>query len=256
MLWQACLPEGPLLAHATAALLGGKGANDPAPWLFGGVEFGTPLPAIDAKQQEEVAGLALAALMKALPRRGLAAFPETMLNIVSFGKKRLLIATPCGSPFVIFAWPAGSPTKISAGIRTLLDNWPKSAPLPQAPDALAELGDAGRLRPSGHAEVHPEVLLPPADTPLATTLLAQIVGIVGHLVEARIRNQPAPTPGTFVDRYLRVPATIRLAPDEITVAIPIDQINLDIRRTGLDHDPGCVPWLRRTVNLIFDGTIS
>ena len=34
-------------------------------------------------------------------------------------------------------------------------------------------------------------------------------------------------------------------------SIPIESIDIDLRRAGLDFDPGYLPWLRRDVKLVF-----
>ena len=40
--------------------------------------------------------------------------------------------------------------------------------------------------------------------------------------------------------------------DEVHVIMPIDAIDIDLRRAALDLDPGYLPWLERTVKLEFE----
>jgi hypothetical protein len=40
--------------------------------------------------------------------------------------------------------------------------------------------------------------------------------------------------------------------DRRIVTMPMEAIRLSIRRGGLDHDPGWVPWLSRHVRIVFE----
>ena len=37
--------------------------------------------------------------------------------------------------------------------------------------------------------------------------------------------------------------------DELTVELPLSSVDLDVRRAGLDRDPGWIPWLRKTARI-------
>ncbi|MEO8549053.1 MAG: hypothetical protein ABI678_03750, partial [Kofleriaceae bacterium] len=50
----------------------------------------------------------------------------------------------------------------------------------------------------------------------------------------------------LIERTGRIVAT----EDELTVELPLSSVDLDVRRAGLDRDPGWIPWLRRTVRIV------
>ena len=50
-----------------------------------------------------------------------------------------------------------------------------------------------------------------------------------------------------------------LDPDEIRIELPLATVDVDVRRAGLDADPGWVPWLERRVRVIYvpgDGDVA
>ena len=57
----------------------------------------------------------------------------------------------------------------------------------------------------------------------------------------------------FVAQFLTIPGRVRLGPETMTIALPMECIDLAVRRGGLDRDPGWVPWLARNVRLVFEG---
>ncbi|HEX2572302.1 MAG TPA: hypothetical protein VH877_22345 [Polyangia bacterium] len=248
-LWVACLAEGAVLARAVAALLGGDSAADPAPALFGGVEPEGTL-AVALAQQEEVARTTLAALAQALPRRALAALPELHLSLVDDHTGRLLIATPAGSPFVVFAWPAATREQLEAGIAALDAGWPDSAPPPCAPAALAQLDRRARIRATrAHA---PRPFIPYTDDAPTTALLAQVIGAPCLLFSARAALAPG-TAADLVASHFAHPARAILGRESMTIVLPIARTDLALRLAGLDKDPGWIPWLRRKVRFVFEG---
>jgi hypothetical protein len=253
MLWRACLPEGEVLAHAAAALLGPAGAGDPAPALFGGVAPALPFPPVSPEQQEEVSAALLAALAAALPRRGPASLPETVLGFAAHPTGRQLVAAIPDSPFAIFAWPAASPHAVEAGVRAFLDAWPVGAPPPRGLPALAELDPSVRVRPARGPGLSPALLLPAAPSSHAAALLAQTAGSLGQLFVSRAGSPALPSAADFVQHYLALPGRVDLAPETMTVTLSLEGIDLAVRRAGLDRDPGWVPWLGRFVRLVFAG---
>jgi hypothetical protein len=253
ILWKACLPEGDVLAHACAALLGPGAAGDPAPPLFGGLPPGRALPPVAVEQQQDVAAATVAALASAVPRRRLAALPEVVLDLVPHASGRLLVAAAPRSPFALFAWPAPSPADAAAGLRAFLRAWPRSAPPVSARPALAELDGAARLQPSPEAKVSRNILLPEAPSPASATLLGQAAGALCGLFAARTGALACADIAAFVRRYLALPARVTVTAGEMAVMLPAEPIDLDVRRAGLDRDPGWVPWLRRKVHLSFGG---
>jgi hypothetical protein len=42
---------------------------------------------------------------------------------------------------------------------------------------------------------------------------------------------------------VRRPGRVLARPGWVEVAMPADRVDLDVRRAGLDLDPGWVPWL-------------
>lgn len=46
---------------------------------------------------------------------------------------------------------------------------------------------------------------------------------------------------------------LMLPEERLIVAMPMSAVDLDLRRAGLDQNPGWVPWLKRRVELVFEG---
>lgn len=44
---------------------------------------------------------------------------------------------------------------------------------------------------------------------------------------------------------------ITVTADEIRVELALATVEVDVRRAGLDFDPGWIPWLARTVRIVF-----
>lgn len=258
-LWKACLPEGQILARAMAALLGPMAAGDPAPALFGGVSAldVSEIPAIPPAQQAEVCDELLVALLNALSRRGTQP-PPIFLNLVESPAGRLLAAFTTGF-YVLFAWPAPNSAATAAGIDIFLKSWPRSAPAPEASNVLIALDQAGRLGLNSVLARPPSLLLPSAPTVAGVCLLAQICGSLAFYFGRRAVSGSEDSPGfgnTFVARFLTVPARVQSEPDALAVVLPMDCIELDLRRAALDRDPGWIPWLQRTVRLHFQHVAS
>jgi hypothetical protein len=252
ILWQVCLAEGAVLSHAAAALLGPAAAGDPAPALFGGVTGEPPLPVVSSEQHAETASALVASLAAAFPRRGLATLPDTVLGLVEHSSGRLLVAVMPDQPFVLFAWPAPEVRALVAGIHTFLAGWPSSGPPPRAVPELAELDRSGRLRPSRRAVISPSLVLPrAAASPHAVALVAQVGGALGGLFVGRIGQPGRAGSDHLVDDFLAIPGEIELAPESMTVRLPLERVDLRVRRAGLDADPGWVPWLGRRVRIVF-----
>lgn len=254
LLWRACLPEGLVLAHAAAFLLGAAAAGDPAPGLFGGTDPRDSLPEVSSAQQSEVALALLAALGEALPHRAMAELPETVLRLVDTPRGRLLVAAEPDSPFTLFAAPAQSLEETRLALDAFLGVWPASAPASTATPALAELDRRARVRP-----VKPEplvnLLLPASDSLLGCALISQVAGSLGHLFTARIGTAGQSEPTDLVARHLSLPGKVHLIDEAMAIRIPIKYLGLDTRRAGLDADPGWVPWLRRHVIFVYEDPV-
>lgn len=254
-LWKACLPEGGVLAGVAAALLGPTAEGDPATMLFGGVtarevfEPPTVLPA----QQAEVSGELLQALVHALSWKELA-LPLISLELVESSAGRCLLAVAAGS-FILFAWPAPDAAATADGMAAFLKVWPRFGPAPQASGALSALDPTGRLCRAEVTRAPSSLTLPVVPTSAAVCLLAQICGSLAFWFAVRVASaaDDALCPAdTFLARFLRVPARVELEPDVLKIIMPMDRIDLDLRRAALDRDPGWISWLQRTVCFEFE----
>ncbi|MEB3260940.1 MAG: hypothetical protein VKP63_09975 [Cyanobacteriota bacterium] len=250
-LWQACLPEGLVLAEATAWLLGPAGAGDAAPLILGGVERLGDWPEVTLDQLGEVAAATLGALAAALPRRGLATIPPLALTLTEQAGGRLLTACAEGSPFVVFAWPADRPEAIQAGLRLLLSRWPAGCPVGAEP-ALIRLDGSGRLRPLV-ASSRPERLVPAEGAAAMAALLALVVGAPALLFTARAASAGedkavrAGGAAAVLSRHLRRRGWIHVSEGRLEIQMTAAANPLTLRKAGLDRDPGWLPWLRRDV---------
>lgn len=249
-LWKACLPEGMVLAAAASALLGPGLTGDAAPTLFGGVDVAVACPEVTPEQQAEIAIATCAALAAALPRRDLADIPPVHVTLAEHATGRLLVAVAEGSPFAFFAWPAVTPELPRTGLRALLDSWPHRGVLSATP-ALASLDVSGRLR-SRTDEAPVPLLLPDAPSVSATALLALVAGAPCQLFAARAGAPPLATVEAFVARYLARHGRVRISPERMDVIFDANDVDLDVRRAGLDRDPGWLAWLKRSVHFIFE----
>jgi hypothetical protein len=249
-LWRACLPEGQVLAYAALALLGADAVADPAPPLFGGVVPGDLLawPAVSPEQQGEVSTALLAGFASALSMQGVLA-PQVMLDLAPSPMGRLLVATGLG-PFAVFAWPAPDARAAAAGVFAFLSAWPVAASPPQAPGALLSLDPGGRLRPLSPTANRPAPLLPSAPDAAAGALVAQACGAMAELFSLRASAKPT-TAQDLVDRYLALEGHVWLAPEAMTIQLPMASIDIALRRAALDRDPGWTPWLGRSVRFDF-----
>jgi hypothetical protein len=250
-LWKACLPEQKILGHAAAALVGEELMSDAGISLFAGSGPGPPVPSVSEDQLNEVSEALLVALCAALPRRGLAQLPQTMLSLEYQGRASLLAARPVSSPFAIFARPAPTPDAARTALEAFLAHWTRSAPAPLVSPGLAELDASGRLRPTHQAEKPPAALLPKAPSAPATALLAQTIGVLCCLLQARAGATDIPNANSFVEKYIQLPARVLDSTEELTVVMPADAVKIELRRAGLDRNPGWVPWLQKTVRLEF-----
>ena len=162
----------------------------------------------------------------------------------------MLAVAASGSPYALFAFPARSLDETQRALDAFLGVWPASAPPPRATPALAELDRRARVRPAKEMSPAGDVLVAEADTLQACALLTQIAGSLGHLFAARVGVADRIGPTDLVSRYLSLPARIRRAGETMEIRIP--GASLDVRRAGLDANPGWVPWLRRRVTFDFE----
>lgn len=255
-LWKVCLDERRVLARAAAAILGEDAVGDAAPLLFGGItrrELLEP-PDISSEQQQEAAGDMLAGMVAASQGLGIGKLPAPTLDLVAAPAGRLLVAT-CGFPLAIFTWPAVNAAAVNAGINVFLRYWPPEADTPVGSDIVLRSDRFGRLRPGFVPSDTVGCLLPEAATVAAGAVLAQVCGSLLQLFRWRLaanEEDAAAGHAELVSRYLALPARIALADEAMTILIPMDRIDMAMRRAALDRDPGWVPWLRRTVRIEFE----
>jgi hypothetical protein len=258
ILWKVCLPERLVLAHAADAILGPDAAGDPAPLFFGGVSRAEMLefPPVSSEQQGEVGAELLANIAAAIPRRGLAEFPPIYIDILETPAGRMVAAFASGS-FVIYAHPAPDARSAADGIAEFLKRWPVSAPTPQARPVLAALDSIGRLQPAPAPPGRADSLIPPASSAPATALLIQLCGSLCCLFALRAAANDEQTPlfsGIFVRQFFSITGRIVADAERLTIVMPMERIDIRLRRSGLDRDPGWIPWLARTVRIEFEGS--
>lgn len=217
-LWEACVDEQAVLHRGLAAVCGDAG--DPAVATLSGTADARPSP-VDAERGLEIRTRLVPALRRAAARRGLTRWPELALTVTSRGPAVLHATT---LPWAIAAWPdaegAGDEASAHAGV----------AALPS--------GDGGAW-------------LPDAPETEEAALLAMVIGVPATLLALRLGTRER-DPVLFARRWLRRAAWIADDGKTVTVRFGANAVDLDLRRSGADADPGWVPWLRRTVELHYD----
>jgi hypothetical protein len=250
-LWKACLREDVFFAKVARMLAGADAANDPAPELFGGASPSLPLTPIDPEQFHELAIGLLAESAAALPRRELATRPTIEWRIGHARVGRLLLAVPTRTDLPVFAWPAPTGSALAEGLRRFSEVWPTG--LVVAHPALADADPAHRVRSDVRIPLSGPVLIADADDLAHAAALTQAAGSLAYLFGARVAPPEPPTAASLAERYFTVPARITRDRDTMIVRMPSDRIDTSIRRAGLDHDPGWIPWLRAQVRIEYDG---
>ncbi len=71
---------------------------------------------------------------------------------------------------------------------------------------------------------------------------------IGVALALRLRMTPAPD---LVARTCARRAHVRADPGWIELHLALDEVDVDIRRSGLDHDPGFIPWLGAVVRFVY-----
>ena len=116
-------------------------------------------------------------------------------------------------------------------------------PPPPAADDPAVLALAG-LTPTAP---------PPEGRP---PLAAEATALDGHArrwaaTTARRLGREDDDPAAVVTEVARRPGAVVAVPGWIEVHLPLDEADVDIRRAGLDLDPGWVPWLGAVVRYVY-----
>ena len=256
-LWKVCLPEGQVLASAAAMILGEEAGFDAAPALFGGLPPGArpEPPPVSSEQQQEASREMLASLVAGLARFGVGSPSEPVLDLVDPPAGAMLIAH-AGFPAPIFAWPAADPAALAAGVDTFLGVWPPTLGAPSASDVVRQVAGSRNLTRAEGAPGGPACFLPDSGSGAeAGALMAQLCGALLHLFHSRLvafGGEPVTDCAALVSRHMSLPGRIALGPESLTVRLPMNRIEIDLRRAGLDRDPGWAPWMRRTVRIEFE----
>jgi hypothetical protein len=174
-----------------------------------------------------------------------------MMEVVGTPVGRLLVAT-CGFPAAIFAWPAPDADGVAAGIAAFLAHWPRDTEAPQGRDPLPDFDRSGRVRRAAGPPA--PCWLPRVPSAVAGCVLTQVCGALLQLFHARLvaHGGAAVDASDLVARYLTLPGRVALAPEAMTILLPMDRIEMPLRRAALDRDPGWLPWLQRTVRIEFE----
>jgi len=139
---------------------------------------------------------------------------------------------------------------LASGLRQFLAAWPTSARLHAAP-ALASAAPLGRLLPLPRGFPPVPLHLPGATTPAAAALLAQAIGAPCQLLLSRSDARAVDSVGAFTARFLARDARVALTDGELRVTFA--DLDLALRKSGLDRDPGWLTWLERTARFEFSG---
>jgi hypothetical protein len=126
--------------------------------------------------------------------------------------------------------------------------------VPAAPDDPAVLALAGTPADRGAALIHAA----PA-TPAEQEALDRLARDWAMLTAARLTaaappaaDEPADDPMRAIHALAHRPGRVVGAPGWIEVRLPLAQVDLRLRRAGLDIDPGWVPWLGTVVRYVYE----
>ncbi|MBX2796116.1 MAG: hypothetical protein KTR31_00565 [Myxococcales bacterium] len=108
----------------------------------------------------------------------------------------------------------------------------------------AELGAAGPQAPAWWQ--------PPEAATDAQRLAQLLWGAALAAFEARL-HEPVDDWSAFQQRFLAVPGRLERHDDAIVVCVDARLVDFDVRRAGLDRDPGYLPWLRSSLRLRYEG---
>jgi len=219
-----------LITAALASLI--DDVDDPAPFLLGGAA-GPLAFEVSRTQRDEIVTALCTELFASLPRRGLAVIPDVHLTFVGDAHRRVFCALVDSRP--IFAAPA--PVKADAvnAIEQFLGIWTSGSV--HAPRAICELVPQSRIQRSNDAAT--------ASLPLETTDGDLVVAVVAGTATCLFQSRGG-------DCNFAIRGRIEDSADRRIVTMPMDAIRLSIRRAGLDSDPGWVPWLSRSIRIVFD----
>lgn len=214
-LWEACLEERAVLCRALSGLCG----DDRVASALSGAERGDG-PLVDADRLPDIRARLVLGLRRAVPRRGLAAWPELELARDPGGPAAL---RGTSLPWAIAAWPDGA----------------------VAPEEVGALAGSEAVSTSPAPAWHPR-----EPRPEDAALLAAVIGVPATLLGLRA-GWSGTDADVFCGRWLRHRALIVDDGELVELRFGADAVDVDLRRSGGDADPGWVPWLRRHVRLVF-----
>lgn len=94
---------------------------------------------------------------------------------------------------------------------------------------------------------------PPTLDPSTRALVTHGAAALALITAARLQQPPSLT---LLRAVCRRAGALALSDDALHVILPAAALDLDLRRAGLDHNPGHVPWLRRRVVIEYVGLES
>jgi len=233
-LWRACLPEGVVLAHAWAGLVG----DDPIAAVLSGHHHAiSPCPVLTREQAEEIRTAITTATLTALAHRGLAGPLALHLQVVE--ARGLIVAQLRDSAAVVAAWPRAQHRQALQAVTQDWRNatWTAEPSLTQLHPALVTAGSG-----------LPSPVLPAAPDTETAAILAQVVGAPLAVFSAR-----AGLRADELHACLAIAGSVQDDGETIRITMPAAAIDQRLRCAGLDADPGHVPWLGRNVRLAFSG---
>jgi hypothetical protein len=251
-LWRAGSSEAAISA-AFAPLFGDESLRDPMLAALTGDH--PPATCPDLEAHRELAFALLESVASALPRRGLAAVPDLTLSTRGHpegSSTRILVATANGCVWPLFALPGSTPAEATAIVAELVRRWPASSNL-HAPPGLAELDRTGRVRPQWRDGAPASAWLPDDNGSAGKRALsAQLAGVCVQLFCARA-GLTGLSPTELVSTHLKLEGWLMLDHEELRLVLPLEAIDMPVRRAGLDANPGWVPWLGRHARIEFEG---
>ena len=94
-------------------------------------------------------------------------------------------------------------------------------------------------------------------TPLVarvTRMSERLADLLAARVAAHLRerlDRPEATSEELLDFVCRRRGEIAFDPGWVELRLPVDEISVELRRAGLDLDPGWVPWLGCVVRFVY-----
>ena len=81
-------------------------------------------------------------------------------------------------------------------------------------------------------------------------MLGAVAGRIAERVRERLERPKTP-PGELLDLVCRRRGELVFDPGWIELCLPADEVSVELRRAGLDLDPGWLPWLGAVVRFAY-----